>query len=156
MTGRARRDAKRRLLAYPLPLHTSRPRQREGTHPADLAWVDALMGAHRRYNAEHFGGALADLPIRVSRRMRSRLGHYTARGRDGELAEIAISASHLSAHGMTEALHTLLHEMVHQWQDETGRPLDHGSTFRAKADQVGIAPVARRNLRILRARTRSA
>ena len=29
--------------------------------------------------------------------------------------------------------------MVHQWQDETGRPIDHGRAFRAKAREVGIA-----------------
>jgi hypothetical protein len=43
-------------------------------------------------------------------------------------------------------LHTLLHEMVHQWQDETSRTIDHGATFRAKAREVGIAPYARRVL----------
>jgi hypothetical protein len=41
-------------------------------------------------------------------------------------------------------LHTLLHEMVHQWQDETGRAIDHGAGFRAKARDVGIAAAARR------------
>ena len=33
--------------------------------------------------------------------------------------------------------------MVHQWQDETGRAIDHGAGFRAKAREVGIAAVAR-------------
>ena len=37
--------------------------------------------------------------------------------------------------------------MVHQWQDETGLPIDHGRAFRAKAREVGIAPQARRELR---------
>jgi hypothetical protein len=49
-------------------------------------------------------------------------------------------------HGWPEALHTLLHEMVHQWQDETSHTIDHGATFRAKARAVGIAPYARRVL----------
>ena len=34
--------------------------------------------------------------------------------------------------------------MVHQWQDETGRAIDHGAGFRAKARDVGIAAAARR------------
>jgi hypothetical protein len=42
--------------------------------------------------------------------------------------------------------HVSLHEMVHQWQDEAGHTIDHGATFRAKAREVGIAPLARRAL----------
>ena len=36
--------------------------------------------------------------------------------------------------------------MVHQWQDETGHPIDHGADVPAKAREVGIAPYARRVL----------
>jgi hypothetical protein len=42
--------------------------------------------------------------------------------------------------------HTLLHEMVHQWQAETGNPVDHGPTFRHKARQVGVLPGAKRRV----------
>src|SRR5262249_34682192 len=83
--------------------------------------------------------------IRISRRMHSRLGHYTAAS-PGDPAEIAISWRHLRRHGWQEALHTLLHEMVHQWQDETGHTIDHGAVFRAQAREVGIGPAARRSL----------
>ena len=86
------------------------------------------------------------MAVRVSRRMKSRLGHYTAATPTGEPAEIAIGLSHLRRHGWDEVLHTLLHEMVHQWQDETGRPIDHGAGFRAKAREVGITPFARRTV----------
>jgi hypothetical protein len=105
-----------------------------------------LTGWHARYNARHFDGALKPIEIRVSRRMKTRLGHYTAATAGGEAAEIAISRTHVRRHGWPEALHTLLHEMVHQWQDETGHTIDHGATFRAKARAVGIAPYARRVL----------
>jgi hypothetical protein len=77
--------------------------------------------------------------------MKSRLGHYTA-APPGGTGEIAISYRHLRRHGWTEALHTLLHEMVHQWQDETGHPLDHGRDFRRKAREVGIVPAAKRGI----------
>ena len=43
-------------------------------------------------------------------------------------------------------MHTLLHEMVHQWQAEQGHPIDHGRLFREKAIEVGIEPAARRRL----------
>ena len=57
-------------------------------------------------------------------------------------AEIAISRAHLRKHGWPETIHTLLHEMVHQWQDEQGLIVDHGGSFRAKARAVGITPLA--------------
>jgi hypothetical protein len=138
-----RREAQRHILAHDVP---SVPRRisRERTAPQDLPLAHRLADAHRELNARHFGGTLQEVPIRVSRRMRSRLGHYTAKTPAGDPAEIAISRSHLRRHGWDETLHTLLHEMVHQWQDETGRPIDHGRAFRAKAREVGIEAAARR------------
>ena len=138
-----RRAAQRHILTHDVP---ARPRTvtRERTAPQDLPLAQRLSEAHRDLNARHFGGMLREVPIRVSRRMRSRLGHYTAATPAGDSAEIAISRSHLRRHGWDETLHTLLHEMVHQWQDETGRPIDHGTVFRAKAREVGIEAAARR------------
>ena len=78
--------------------------------------------------------------------MKSRLGHYTWRGQEGRDAEIVISRRHIRRNGWDEAVHTLLHEMVHQWQDERGLPIDHGRGFRLKARAVGIVPRARRNV----------
>jgi len=145
-TRAERRMAQRSIIAFPI---ASRPAQRadrrERTHADDGAVVDQLDAWHQRYNARHFDGALKTVPIRVSRRMKSRLGHYSP-GSDSAPAEIAISRSHIRRHGWPEALHTLLHEMVHQWQDETRRPIDHGSAFRAKCREVGITPYARRSL----------
>jgi len=144
-TRAERRAAQRHILTHDVP---SVPRRitRERTAPQDLPIAARLAEAHRDLNARHFGGALREVPIRVSRRMRSRLGHYTAATPAGDPPEIAISRSHLRRHGWDETLHTLLHEMVHQWQDETGRPIDHGRAFRAKAREVGIEAAARRML----------
>ncbi len=144
-TRAERRDAQREIVSY--PIRSPRPpSRRERTHPDDVEIAAQLTGWHSRYNERHFRGALKPIEIRVSRRMKTRLGHYTAAMAGGERAEIAISRSHLRRHGWQEALHTLLHEMVHQWQDETGQTIDHGSAFRAKAREVGIAPYARRVL----------
>jgi hypothetical protein len=38
----------------------------------------------------------------------------------------------------------MLHEMVHQWQAESGLRIDHGRTFRQKAREVGVMPAAKR------------
>jgi hypothetical protein len=143
-TRAERRDAQRTIVGY--PIRTPKPpARRERTRPEDEPLAAELAEWHHRYNERHFGGRLRPAAIRVSRRMRSRLGHYTA-ATPGEPAEIAISLAHLRKHGWDEALHTLLHEMVHQWQDEVGHTIDHGATFRAKAREVGIAPLARRAL----------
>lgn len=141
-TRAERRAAQRRIVAHVVDTPRG-PMRRERTRAEDEPLAERLTAWHARFNDEHFGGALRPVAVRVSRRMKSRLGHYTAAQR-GFPGEIAISWRHLRRHGWDEALHTLLHEMVHQWQDETGRAIDHGAGFRAKARDVGIAAAARR------------
>ena len=149
-TRAQRAAAQRVILTFPVPSTDPaldaavRSRGRARTHPADEPMERVLVEWHRRYNARHFGGQLCSVPIRVSRRLRRRLGHYTAAATAGLPAEIVIGRSHIRRHGWEEALHTLLHEMVHQWQDETGHAIDHGRSFRRKAHEVGITPAARR------------
>jgi hypothetical protein len=147
--GRTRGDrarARQRLLAFPISSDAATRRKRQGTHPEDARLAERLTEWHRTYNERHFGGELRSIAVRVSRRMRGRLGHYTAATAAGDPAEIAISRRHLRRHGWDEALATLLHEMVHQWQDEHGHPIDHGRIFRQKARAVGISPHARRTV----------
>jgi hypothetical protein len=143
--GRTRADrklAQRRIISFKVE-SPERPPRRERTRPEDEPFALKLAEWHTRYNAEHFGSSLKTIPVRVSRRMKSRLGHYSAATKDAP-GEIAISYRHLRRHGWVEALHTLLHEMVHQWQDENCHVLDHGRTFRTKARSVGIVPAAKR------------
>ena len=140
---RTRAAARRVLLGFPIPTPPAR-RRREPTQAADVALARELSDWHQRYNAERFGGELRAIDVRVSRRMRTRLGHYAAANKAGDPAEIVISRYHVRRHGLDEALRTLLHEMVHQWQDEQGMELDHRAGFRAKARAVGIPPFARR------------
>ena len=147
-TGTARREARRTILRFPIERTGSprRPRKPHSTHPDDIALAERLMEMHARYNAEHFDAKLKTIPVRISRRMRSRLGHYSAAAADGPPAEIVISRRHFRRHGWNETLHTLLHEMVHQWQDESGQEIDHGREFRRKARAVGVAPHATRRV----------
>ncbi len=113
------------------------------THPDDEFIAAQLSEWHARLNTDRFGGALQSIAVRVSRRMRSRLGHYAPAQRGGP-AEIAISQRHVKRHGFEQAIETLLHEMVHQWQDESKLPLGHGPDFRRKATEVGITARAKR------------
>jgi hypothetical protein len=142
-TRAMRREAQQKIVTHVVETAPRGPARKERTLPADEPMAERLAEWHARLNESHFGGTLRTVPVRVSRRMKSRLGHYTAAQR-GEGPEIAISYRHIRRHGLDEALHTLLHEMVHQWQDETGRPIDHRAAFRAKARDVGIAAAARR------------
>ena len=143
--GVARRAAKRVLLAHRIPREDHAPPRRERMHPDDAPLAARLAKEHARLNDERFGGTLRPLTLRVSRRMKSRLGHY-APASSAAGAEIVISRRHIRRHGWPEALETLLHEMVHQWQDESGSPVDHGAGFREKAREVGILPRARRTV----------
>ncbi|HEU4564444.1 MAG TPA: SprT-like domain-containing protein [Gemmatimonadaceae bacterium] len=142
-----RREAQRIILGYPVHTRTRPPvRRHERPRTEDELLLRALRQWHGEYNELHFRGALAEIPLRISSRMRSRLGQYTAASPYGEPAEIAIGRHHIRVHGWEEVLHTLLHEMVHQWQAENGHPIDHGRIFRQKAREVGIAPTARREI----------
>ncbi len=138
-----RQAARQAILAYPLPRHTKPPRAPERTHPDDEPLAERLAEWHTRLNGERFGAQLQTVPIRVSRRMLRRLGHY-APGVEGGGAEIAISARHIRRDGFASAVETLLHEMVHQWQHEQGLPIDHGLEFRRKCREVGAVPRAKR------------
>ena len=143
-TRKERRLARRVLLAHPIDIGAPRERRRERSHPADERLAVELTAWHRTLNGGYFGGELKPILVKISRRMRSRLGHYTAASASGESAEIVISRRHFRRHGREEALNTLLHEMIHQWQEESGLEIDHGPVFRAKAREIGVTPAARR------------
>ncbi len=149
-----RRAASKRIVSFSASTWRDSGR-RERTRPEDEPLATKLAEWHARLNEEYFGGSLRAVPIRVSRRMKSRLGHYSGGRADGwrggqerettkPLGEIAISWRHARRHRWEEVVHTLIHEMVHQWQDENGLPIDHGPRFRAKARDVGIDAAAKR------------
>lgn len=141
-----RRAAEREFLAFPADAYTHSPRaeRRERARPGDGALLRRLASVHRELNLQHFGGALQEIPIRLSGRMRARLGELVVDCKTGCLVEIAVSRRHLARHPWNEVEHTMLHEMVHQWQAENRLPVDHGPSFRQKAREVGVLPAARR------------
>ena len=142
------RRAQRELLAFPVddfvPVQAIRPRQADRARPGDDAILRRLRASQRRLNLQHFGGKLPDLPIRLSSRMQSRLGELALDERKRVACEIALSRRHLRRDTWEEVEHTLLHEMVHQWQAEEGLAVDHGPAFRQKAREVGVEPTAKR------------
>lgn len=144
-----RRAAEREFLAFPVEAHAPprpRPRAHERARPGDLILLHRLTSLHHDLNAQHFSGTLGEIPIRLSGRMRTRLGEIAVDIRSDRPLEITISRRHIARHSWPEVEHTMLHEMVHQWQAETGLRIDHGRTFRQKAREVGALPAAKRTV----------
>lgn len=143
-----RREAEREFLKFPVSAYAATPERPrvERARPGDVALLNRLTELHRALNVRHFGGALRDIPIRLSGRMKSRLGELAANVDTGEAREIGISRRHVLRHDWSEVEHTVLHEMVHQWQAEVGLRVDHGASFRAKAREVGIVAAAKRKV----------
>jgi hypothetical protein len=142
-----RRAAEREFLDFPVQAYApvpDRPPRRERARSGDVLLLHRLEALHRQLNHEHFGGALGDMPIRLSSRMRRRLGELTVDIKTGQPTEIALSRRHIARYSWSEVEHTMLHEMVHQWQAENGLRVDHGRAFRSKAREVGVLPAARR------------
>ena len=155
-----RRAAEHEILSFRAetraPGARGRRRAPDRPRPGDLEAAERLAHLFREYNAQRFGGQLPELPIRLSGRMRSRLGQLCLRHGTGEPYEITISRRHFERHGWAEAAHTMLHEMVHLWQHAGGHRVDHGPHFCAKAEEVGVASTARRAIRTPAHRRRAA
>jgi hypothetical protein len=143
LARRLRREAQRVMLGFPVHDYVARRPSRVSTErpvDGDDARLSRLQLLHLELNERWFGGALEPISIRLSGRMRRKLGHYE-HGDDAAPA-IVISRRHIRRDGWRRAERTLLHEMVHQWQAESGLPIDHGRAFRRKALEVGIEPRA--------------
>jgi len=155
-----RRAAQHEILSFRAELHADGPPRRrraaDRPRPGDPVHTDRLALLFREVNAAHFGGVLPELPVRLSGRMKSRLGQLCVSHETGEPFEITVSRRHVEQHGWAEVADTLLHEMVHLWQHVQGHPVDHGPLFRAKAREVGVVPAARRSVRRATPRGRAA
>ncbi len=144
----ARKSAEREFLEWPIHQFiapTSDGPRRRRPAAGDEGLLGRLRLLHNSLNARHFGGELSEVPIRLSTRMKTRLGEVVL-DRHDRVVEIAISRRHIRRDGWKEVAHTMLHEMVHQWQAESGMAVDHGTAFRRKALAVGIEPRANRLL----------
>ena len=109
--------------------------------PGQRSYLRAL---YRYFNRTRFDGALPDdIPVRLSRRMRSALGHMLpgeneARGR--YVIEIAINVDLLLEGNGAERIDTLLHEMAHVADYLCSGARGHGRSWREWARRVGCQP----------------
>jgi len=154
--GRRRSNRKRaeaEVVSFPVENYVRlgpRRRRRARIKPEDRKLLNQLRELHARFNCEHFEGKLSPVQFRISNRMRTRLGELSVESRTDDVVEIGISRRHLRRDPWDEVRHTVLHEMIHQWQAESGMALDHGPTFRAKAREIGVIPLANRAVNKLR------
>ena len=77
-TRAERRAAQRRIVAFRVATPRERRRGASARVPTTSRSPRSSRSGISGYNAEHFDGALKAVPVRVSRRMKSRLGHYSA------------------------------------------------------------------------------
>ena len=140
----ARLAARQVFLAFPVeefaPSVPPDPAAR--IDPGDQRILVRLRQLHLELNHRHFEGVLGRIPILLSGRMRRRLGELRLERKTGRAMRITLNRRHVRRDPSVAVIDTLLHEMVHQWQAETGRPVDHGGDFRRKAREVGITPRA--------------
>ena len=83
-----------------------------------------------------------DIPVRVSRRMKSKLGVFTVKyyGRKVTGSEIVMSESFILNNGRTAVLDVLYHECVHYALYRTGQPYrDSDATFICTLEALGIS-----------------
>ena len=117
-----------------------------------------LRTLYRYLNRSRFDGILPDdVPLRLSSRMRSALGHMMpGRHRDGHryVAEIALNIDLFLAGNGPGRVDTLLHEMAHAAAYLTSGERGHGSSWRAWATRVGCRPSTRYHRPVKRRRTR--
>lgn len=109
--------------------------------PEQRAYLRAL---YRYFNATRFGGELPDdVPVRLSSRMKSALGHMLP-GEDADgsrrVEEIALNVDLMLQRNGAERLDTLLHEMAHVADYLESGNRGHGESWQAWARRVGCRP----------------
>ena len=144
LSAEERRRALAVLRSWPIavPEGARRSVRRAAPSPEDERRLAKLTARWRELNEAYFAGELTEIPIALSGRMRRRLGQLVYSHATGRAIEIVLKRSLVRRGPWAHVEETLLHEMVHQWQAETGRRVDHGRDFRRKAREVGITPRA--------------
>lgn len=111
------------------------------------------------FNRTRFEGRLpSDLPVRLSDRMRSALGHMLPApdaGPERRVAEIALNVDLMLEGNGAERVDTLLHEMAHVADYLLSGHRGHGKSWRDWARRVGCRPQRLHDRPVRRRRRRS-
>ncbi len=107
-----------------------------------------MQKAFDHFNATLFGGKLPSCLITLQRK-RGAYGYFSPRrftyasNPDRATDEIALNPSHFGERAADEVLSTLVHEMVHLWQQHFGTPgrgRYHNAEWAAKMREIGLIP----------------
>jgi SprT-like family len=106
-----------------------------------------LQEAYDHFNKTLFEGSLPDCFITYQRKANS-MGYFSAdrfAGRVGKFAkhELALNPDTFIGHTDQQVCQTLVHEMVHAWQQHCGKPSArgyHNKEWAAKMKAVGLQP----------------
>lgn len=90
--------------------------------------LDYLYRKYDEFNAEYFDGKLPGCTIKLMR-SRTLLGQWKGRER-------CLRISTYCERDEAGFCNTLIHEMIHQWQWEIFRNVNHGQTFKMKAAEI--------------------
>lgn len=112
--------------------------------PTTSQW-NAYQAAFDHFNRVLFGGSLDHVILNFSRKAKSY--GFCAPDRwagDGEtVTEISLNPTHLAERPLMESMSTLVHEMVHAWQFQSGTPSRrgyHNREWAAKMKECGLYP----------------
>lgn len=89
------------------------------------AWIAEILRSWHEFNRRHLHGALRPPSLQIDRST-TRLGHWQR-----ETRTLSLAHDHLIGHRWDDVLHTLKHEMAHQYVDEAlgGDERPHGARF---------------------------
>jgi len=114
--------------------------------PIPAAEYESFQRAYDIFNRTLFDGSLPSVMITLQRHARSygyfHAGKFVGRGRKAVTHELALNPDHFGRDDRA-ILSTLLHEMVHIWQEEHGKPprrAYHDRQWAAKMKEVGLQP----------------
>lgn len=119
----------------------------EKPEPTRELWA-AYRGMFLFFNRALFGGGLREPVLNFSRAAKSN-GFFAPErwNRDGDpkakVHEISINPDTLNERDLKSIASTLVHEMVHLWQRDHGKPArrgHHDKQWAAKMDEVGLVP----------------
>lgn len=97
------------------------------------------------FNRELFAGQLPHVILNFSRDLKTAVGYYAVKrweSAEQKLDEITLNPDHLKR-GPQATAATLVHEMVHLWQQSYGRPSRagyHNKEWADKMEAVGLVP----------------
>lgn len=114
--------------------------------PTDEAYGE-LQAAYDYYNQQLFSGQLPDCLLTVQRKNPRTLGYFSpnrfAQQGGVQIDELAMNPAYFHTQEVVGVLSTLVHEMVHVWQQHFGKASRrgyHNKEWGSKMKEVGLYP----------------